>query len=272
MRVRGSNSRRVYEQRLAGVPEADRAREHAHARGRRLSRRPFPRVAGDRGVLLQSEIHGDHRRKLDRVSVVGGGSIYTAVQNLMLACRTEGLGCVLTTLLCEHEEKVREILAIPQPWGTAAAMPMGYPIATRPRSDPAPRRQRTRLRQSLGHRARMHCRRTMSLDANDDRRRPRRLSATVGADVRAARKRDRTRAPDSARHLQTDGGRRFLPDVRAAGLRRPRSVARNRRRAYSKRSRARTHRAAGSRSSAPPAVRCSRDFRPTLRTRSSTTR
>ena len=67
--------------------------------------------------------------KLDRVSVVGGGSIYTAVQNLMLACRAEGLGCVLTTLLCEHEEKVREILAIPQPWGTAAAIPMGYPIA-----------------------------------------------------------------------------------------------------------------------------------------------
>ena len=67
--------------------------------------------------------------KLDRVSVVGGGSVYTAVQNLMLACRAEGLGCVLTTLLCEHEEKVREILAIPQPWGTAAAIPMGYPIA-----------------------------------------------------------------------------------------------------------------------------------------------
>ena len=67
--------------------------------------------------------------KLDRVSVVGGGSIYTAVQNLMLACRAEGLGCVLTTLLCEHEEKVREILGIPQPWGTAAAIPMGYPIA-----------------------------------------------------------------------------------------------------------------------------------------------
>jgi nitroreductase len=68
--------------------------------------------------------------KLDRVSVVGGGSIYTAVQNLMLACRAEGLGCVLTTLLCEHEEKVREILAIPQPWGTAAAIPMGYPRAS----------------------------------------------------------------------------------------------------------------------------------------------
>ena len=32
---------------------------------------------------------------LDRPSVVGGGSVYTAVQNVMLACRTEGLGIVL---------------------------------------------------------------------------------------------------------------------------------------------------------------------------------
>lgn len=66
--------------------------------------------------------------KLDRVSVVGGGSVYPAVENLLLACRTEGLGCVLTTLLCECEPQVRELLAIPQPWGTAAAVPIGYPM------------------------------------------------------------------------------------------------------------------------------------------------
>ncbi len=66
--------------------------------------------------------------KLDRVSVVGGGSVYTAVENLLLACRAEGLGCVLTTLLCQSEPEVRELLSIPQPWGTAAAVPIGYPI------------------------------------------------------------------------------------------------------------------------------------------------
>ncbi len=66
--------------------------------------------------------------KLDRISVVGGGSVYTAVENLLLACRAEGLGCVLTTLLCEREPAVRELLAIPQPWGTAAAIPIGYPV------------------------------------------------------------------------------------------------------------------------------------------------
>lgn len=63
-----------------------------------------------------------------RVSVVGGASIYTAVQNALLACRAEGLGCVLTTLLCECEPEVRALLEIPPAWGTAAAVPIGYPL------------------------------------------------------------------------------------------------------------------------------------------------
>jgi nitroreductase len=63
-----------------------------------------------------------------RPSVVGGGSVYTAVENLLLACRAEGLGCVLTTLLCEREPEVRKLLAIPDPWYTAAAIPIGYPV------------------------------------------------------------------------------------------------------------------------------------------------
>jgi len=64
---------------------------------------------------------------LDRVSVVGGASIYTAVENFLLACRAEGLGCTLTTLLCEVEPQVRQLLGIPEPWGTACAIPIGWP-------------------------------------------------------------------------------------------------------------------------------------------------
>ena len=64
----------------------------------------------------------------DRPSVVGGASVYTAVQNLLLACRVEGLGCVLTTLLCQCESEVRSLLEIPDPWYTAAAIPIGYPV------------------------------------------------------------------------------------------------------------------------------------------------
>jgi nitroreductase len=66
--------------------------------------------------------------KLPRVSVVGGGSVYPAVENALLACRAEGLGCVLTTLLCESEPEVRALLDIPEPWGTAAAIPIGWPL------------------------------------------------------------------------------------------------------------------------------------------------
>ncbi len=66
--------------------------------------------------------------KLDRPSVVGGGSVYTAVQNVMLACRAEGLGCVLTTLLCQGEPEIKNILGIPDDWGTCAHIPIGYPV------------------------------------------------------------------------------------------------------------------------------------------------
>ena len=66
--------------------------------------------------------------KLNRVSMVGGGSVYTAVQNAMLAARTEGLGCVLTTLHCLAEEEVKEALQIPEGWATLAMVPLGYPI------------------------------------------------------------------------------------------------------------------------------------------------
>lgn len=64
---------------------------------------------------------------LDRPSVVGGGSVYPAVQNALLACRAEGLGCTLTTLLCFAEGEVKKLLGIPEDWYTCAFVPIGYP-------------------------------------------------------------------------------------------------------------------------------------------------
>lgn len=76
---------------------------------------------------------------LPRPSVVGGGSVYPAVQNAMLACRAENLGCTLTTLLCFVEDEVKQLLEIPDDWYTCAVMPIGYavgkghgPISRRP--------------------------------------------------------------------------------------------------------------------------------------------
>ena len=66
--------------------------------------------------------------KLDRISMVGGASVYTAVQNTMLACRAEGLGCTLTTLHCYREDEIKALLDIPDSWATVALVPIGYPV------------------------------------------------------------------------------------------------------------------------------------------------
>jgi nitroreductase len=66
--------------------------------------------------------------KLDRVSMIGGASVYTAVQNAMLACVAEGLGCTLTTLHCIREPQVQAALDIPESWATLAMVPIGYPV------------------------------------------------------------------------------------------------------------------------------------------------
>ncbi|HEU5085404.1 MAG TPA: nitroreductase family protein [Acidimicrobiales bacterium] len=66
--------------------------------------------------------------RLDRISIVGGGSVYPAVQNALLACVAEGLGCAITTLHCFREAEVLDLLDIPEGWATAAMVPIGYPV------------------------------------------------------------------------------------------------------------------------------------------------
>lgn len=62
-----------------------------------------------------------------RHPVVGGASLYPAVQNFLLAARAEGLGGVLTTLICSREEELRQLLKFPDGWGVHAMVPFGYP-------------------------------------------------------------------------------------------------------------------------------------------------
>ncbi|HJP36564.1 MAG TPA: nitroreductase family protein [Gammaproteobacteria bacterium] len=70
---------------------------------------------------------------LDRVSVVGGASIYPMVQNLLLAARAEGLGATLTTLLCGVESEVQALLDIPDGVATAAVIGVGWPAKPFPK-------------------------------------------------------------------------------------------------------------------------------------------
>jgi len=64
---------------------------------------------------------------LDRPCLVGGATIYPAVENLLLACRAVGLGTTLTTLLCAKEPEIRALLGIPDGWATCAHLPIGWP-------------------------------------------------------------------------------------------------------------------------------------------------
>jgi nitroreductase len=66
-------------------------------------------------------------KDLDRLPVVGGASIYPFVQNLCIALRVEGVATTLTTLLCEYEAEVKDLLGIPDEYLTACHVAAGYP-------------------------------------------------------------------------------------------------------------------------------------------------
>jgi nitroreductase len=71
-------------------------------------------------------------RDLGRQSIVGGGSVYPFVQNLLLGLRQEGLGAALTTLLIPAEPRVKELLGIPEEHALAALVAVGYPAGPLP--------------------------------------------------------------------------------------------------------------------------------------------
>ncbi|MFU8815241.1 MAG: nitroreductase family protein [Pseudomonadales bacterium] len=119
----------LYRQRFAAAPEAERRREERTiAAGDHLAAHfgDCPVVAV---LCFNPNFMAITDARQDRASVVGGGSVYPAAQNLMLAARAEGVGCVLTTLLCQDEPAVKDLLGMPADWYTAGAIPMGYPVA-----------------------------------------------------------------------------------------------------------------------------------------------
>jgi len=56
------------------------------------------------------------------------GSIYPAVQNLLLAARAEGLGAALTTLPLWNRVAAYRILGLPRSVEPVAVIPLGWPI------------------------------------------------------------------------------------------------------------------------------------------------
>ena len=74
----------------------------------------------------------DHQ--LGRLSIVGGASVYPAVQNMLLAARSEGLGTALTTLHCALEPQMKGMFNIPEDISVAAVVMMGWPVKPFPKN------------------------------------------------------------------------------------------------------------------------------------------
>lgn len=130
------------------APVTDRAAEEAAVAGAADMRPP----AGSPGgfaehldqvpvlIVLLANLRGlaavdrDH----DRYTMVGGASIYPFAWSILLAAHSEGLGGVITTMLCREEAAVMQALGVPEGWALAAAIALGRPASPRP----------TRLRRS----------------------------------------------------------------------------------------------------------------------------
>ena len=81
---------------------------------------------GDAPALVLVAMRGAPPADAARASAYYG-SIYPAIQNLMLAARARGLGTTLTTLHKAREGEIKRLLGIPDEYETIALIPVGHP-------------------------------------------------------------------------------------------------------------------------------------------------
>ena len=68
------------------------------------------------------------------LNMLAGASVYPMVQNLLLALRDRGVATTLTTLICNRESEVKDVLGLPDGVVSACHIAAGYP------SEPFPSR------------------------------------------------------------------------------------------------------------------------------------
>ena len=101
-----------------------------HAGGGRLLRHAFRRDARNRQCSASiRKTWRSRTRSRGGSPVVGGGSVYTAVENLLLACSsTKVSAACLQRCYANASPKCASCSQSPDPWYTAAAVPIGYPV------------------------------------------------------------------------------------------------------------------------------------------------
>ena len=81
---------------------------------------------GEAPALIAACMHGKFPSKPESAAAFYG-SIYPAVQNMLLTARARGLGTTLTTLHAHRQEAVQAILGLPENVHVISVIPIGYP-------------------------------------------------------------------------------------------------------------------------------------------------
>jgi len=85
-----------------------------------------PRLPPPAALAPEMQVHLEQERIY--ADQIRGASIYPAVQNIILTCRSLGLATLITTNHIRLEDEVRSELGIPADVFTYAMMPIGYPL------------------------------------------------------------------------------------------------------------------------------------------------
>jgi nitroreductase len=67
-------------------------------------------------------------KRLDRIGLISGASIYPLAWNILLSARNEGYSGTMTTWGVGSEPEIQTLLGMPRHWAVAAIMPLGKPV------------------------------------------------------------------------------------------------------------------------------------------------
>ena len=127
--VRDAEQRR----RLAALNKAAVTRYAAPESGRSAA---LPHQDSDKRMRMLNAVlwQAEHMQDIPALIIAchpstgGGGSVWPAVQNLLLAARALGLGAAPTTLGLADRDAARDVLGLPDGMEAYCLIPVGYPM------------------------------------------------------------------------------------------------------------------------------------------------